>query len=128
MTIGRSFIDLLNTPVVLPSFLQSPSGLRFDVLWNARSRLERALSRTRCSGTRRTRDAQRMRNPKLFSLEGTVRTMTSGGFSIEGDLFHVNEDTFVVGELRDAVSAKVKGLYLPDGKRVATAVVIKECA
>ena len=77
---------------------------------------------------RRRRPLAVVKPNRLFAIEGMLRRAHGGAFIIDGTSFVVNEDTFVVGELKSNARAKVKGLYLADGKRIATAVVVRECA
>ncbi len=128
MAFHQQLVEVFNRPIPLPAVLEKP--VRFPKLLGDEDLremercIEYLLSWLRPAGRR---PSVRRRAAKLFSLEGTVKGFKTGGFCIDGTHFYVNEETFVVGDLKTDVGAKVKGLQLPDGKRIATAIVIKEC-
>lgn len=133
MSFGQRLIEILNTPVPLPAFLENPDVFQFSYLNEVGERIEKFVSQVKLPVRRRRRPLQvrqvrrsGSQTARPFSLEGMLRSASSAGFCIEGTHFHVNENTFVVGELRSNAVAKVKGICLADGRRVATAVVVRE--
>lgn len=128
MAFHQQLVEILNRPIPLPAVLEKP--IRFpklvgeEELQEMEKYIDYLFSWLKPAGRR---PSIQRRAAKLFSLEGTIKGLKTGGFCIDGTHFHVNEDTFVIGDLKTDVGAKVKGLQMPDGKRIATAIVIKEC-
>ena len=70
--------------------------------------------------------AKRNRNTPVgrFNLQGTVEQGSNELFSIRGDYFEINEDTWVIGKLENGALLEVKGVVHPGGEKVASKVVV----
>jgi hypothetical protein len=62
--------------------------------------------------------------PGKFYLEGIVAGGANHGFSISGEMFQVNANTFIVGEISLGAYAKVQGKFVDGNKKIATKVII----
>jgi len=59
-----------------------------------------------------------------FYLEGELRSGKLTMFSVNGEDITTGGDTWVVGELKLGLAAKVKGAIQDDGKKYATSIVL----
>lgn len=130
MAFHEQLVQILNRPVPLPAVLLTPISLPRVFSEEERQSMEKCFDfllawLMPCRGGR---PSIGRKSARLFSLEGTIKGVKTGGFCVDGTSFIVDENTFVVGNLKSDAKAKVKGLLMPDGKRVATAIVIREAA
>jgi len=124
--IGQNKIsELLKKEIPLPAFLNMEIPLQ-DIFKNRY--IERLYSSlddfVRGMDSSMKARRPRVRPARLFNLEGKISGSANGGFSIDNTRFVINPDTFVVGELRANVVARVKGLRLGSGELLATSVCI----
>lgn len=69
-------------------------------------------------------DARGKGRTPSFYLEGQLRSGKATMFSINGEDIHTGEDTFVVGELKLGLAAKVKGSIREGDQKYATSIVV----
>ena len=61
---------------------------------------------------------------QVFSVEGLIQSGITAKYSINGEEFDINGDTWVVGVIRLGAMAKVRGTTKVGRPRIATKVVI----
>lgn len=93
-------LGFLSMPIPMPSFRKS--------------------TRRRAKGVQTAPDT-----PRSFDTYGELQRGTDTKFAIGGHDFIINHNTWIIGNLELGYKAKVRGLMIAGGKRVATKVLVE---